>query len=97
MKTTHINAFSETLKQTLEEIGLEQKTVSQRTGIPESHLSAMKHGTRRITAEYDCRLSRFFGTTEGFWLRLQLASDIRHIRKEKGQVIEQEVIPLATA
>lgn len=50
----------------------------------------MKHGTRRVTPEYDCRLARFFGTTEGFWLRLQLASDLRRIRQEKGHTIEKK-------
>jgi predicted transcriptional regulator len=47
------NAFAQTLKDTLEEIGTEQVDVAKPTGIPASHLSAMKNGNRRVTPEYD--------------------------------------------
>lgn len=85
------NAFAETLKDTLEEIGKDQIEVSRETGIPASHLSAMKHGHRRVTPEYDLRLSRYFGTSQGFWLRLQIAYDMRVIREKKGDKIHKEV------
>lgn len=85
------NAFTETLKDTLEEIDIEQIEVSRATGIPASHLSAMKHGKRRITPEYDLRLSCFFGTSQGFWLRLQLAYDLRVIQAKKGSDIREHV------
>lgn len=88
------NAFAETLRQTLEEIPADQKTVAQATGIPAPHLSAMKNGTRRVTPEYDLRLARYFGTSEGFWLRLQLASDLRKAHAEKGKEIRRRVKPL---
>jgi addiction module HigA family antidote len=93
MKTTHINAFAETLRETLEEHTLDQRTIAEATGIPAPHLSAMKTGTRRVTPEYDLRLSRYFGTSEGFWLRLQLASDLRRVRAEKGSEIKRQIKP----
>jgi antitoxin HigA-1 len=71
------NAFAETLAETLADIGIEQTKVAQLTGIPAPHLSALKNGKRRVTPEYDLRLGRFFGTTPGFWLRLQLQYDLR--------------------
>ena len=39
------------------------------------------HGKRAITADTDLQLSRFFGTSEGFWLGLQLDFDLeeRHL------------------
>lgn len=85
------NAFTETLKETLEEINLDQVVVARATGIPAAHLSAMKHGKRRVTPEYDLRLSSFFGTSPGFWLRLQLAHDIRLVEAEKGNEIRKSV------
>jgi addiction module HigA family antidote len=93
MSTEFLNTFTETLKETLDEIEVSQKEVAQSTGIPETHLSQMKHGKRRITAEYDLRLSRYFGTSVGFWLRLQMAADIRQVQSTKGTQIEKEVAP----
>ena len=93
MKTTHINAFAETLGETLGELPIDQNAVARATGIPAPHLSGMKKGVRRVTPEYDLRLSRYFGTSQGFWLRLQLASDLRRAQSEKGPQIDREVHP----
>ncbi len=40
-------------------------------GVPHSHISAITHGQRRITADTGVRLSRYFGMSEGFWTGLQ--------------------------
>jgi addiction module HigA family antidote len=89
------NFFASALKETLEEIDVTQKEVAQATGIPESHLSDMKLGRRRCTPEYDLRLARYLGTSEGRWLRLQLAYDLDHAKREKGNEIASEVSTLA--
>lgn len=94
-ETTTVNSFAETLAEVLEESPLSQKAIAQATGIPEPHLSGMKRGDRRCTPEYDLRLSRYFGTSEGFWLRLQLSSDLRRTKIEKGTLIVSEVHPAA--
>lgn len=95
MRNSPINAFAETLKETLEEIPVSQAEVARATGIPAPHLSGMKSGTRRVTPEYDLRLSRYFRTSPGFWLRLQLASDIRRAQSEKAKEINATIQPLA--
>ena len=95
MRNPHINAFAETLKETLEEISVSQVEVARATGIPAPHLSGMKNGTRRVTPEYDLRLSRYFRTSPGFWLRLQLTSDIRRAQSEKAKEINATIQPLA--
>lgn len=94
-QTTTVNSFAETLAEVLEESPRSQKAIAQATGIPEPHLSGMKGGERRCTPEYDLRLSRYFGTTEGFWLRLQLSSDLRMTKMRKGSLIAREVQPAA--
>ena len=94
MKPQHINAFSETLRETLDEIPVTQVEVARATGIPSPHLSSMKSGMRRVTPEYDLRLSRYFRTSPGFWLRLQLASDIRRVQAEKADEINASIEPL---
>lgn len=96
-KPPHINALVETLRETLEEIPVTQTEVARATGIPASHLSAMKSGRRRMTPEYDLRLSRYLKTTPGFWLRLQLASDLRKAQAAKASEIRKQVKPLKAA
>lgn len=90
-----VNSFAETLTEALEELPQTQKDVARATGIPEPHLSGMKKGTRRITPEYDLRLSRYFGTSDGFWLRLQISSDLRATKQKSGAKILKEVQPAA--
>ncbi len=95
-KPKPVNSFAETLKDVLDESDVSQVEIAKATGIPEPHLSAMKHGNRRITAEYDIRLARYFGLSEGYWLRLQLASDLYNTKLEIGSKINKEVKPLVT-
>ena len=37
-------------------------------------------GRRRITADTDLRLCRYFGLTDGYWLRAQVAYDVEEAR-----------------
>lgn len=89
------NAFAETLRETIEEGDFTQKELSSALGIPEPHLSELKQGKRSCSAEYDLRLSRYFGTSEGFWLRLQMAYQLRLVKEKKGKQIQKEVQPAA--
>ena len=50
--------------------------LSQDIGIPQSRLSAIVHGKRRITADTAIRFSRYFGNSAKFWLGLQDDYDI---------------------
>lgn len=86
------NFFASTLEETLEEWSATMTEVATATGIPLPHLSGMKKGSRRCTPEYDLRLSRYFGTTNGFWMRLQLAYDLDKTQRIKGSQIEKEVV-----
>lgn len=51
-------------------------------GVPQTRISAITHGKRRITADTGLRLSRFFGTSEGFWTGLQ-ADYERELAKDR--------------
>ena len=81
------------LCETLEEIEASQIDVARATGIPAPHLTEMKKGRRRITPEVDLRLSRYFGLTPGYFLRLQLRFDLETAREQIGDAVEKEVIP----
>jgi addiction module HigA family antidote len=90
-----MNFFAETLRETLDEWDVSQAEVSRMTGIPSPHLTDMKKGRRRCTPECDLRLSRYFGTSPGFWLRLQLDYELMRAERENGERISREVQPHA--
>lgn len=85
------NFFAATLKETLDEWPSTMTEVALATGIPLPHLSGMKSGKRRCTPEYDLRLSRYFGTSRGYWMRLQLAYDMDRTQRIKGAEIDHSV------
>jgi addiction module HigA family antidote len=85
------NYFAETLRDTIEDSGLTQRQIAAGTGIPASHLSEMKTGKRKCTAEHDIRLSEFFGIEPGLWMRLQLQYEFRKTEREKGGLIRSQV------
>jgi addiction module HigA family antidote len=60
----------------LREIGMSQNQLARALGVPGNRIHAIVNGTRSVTAETDLRLCRFFGLSEGYFLRLQNAHDI---------------------
>ena len=50
--------------------------LSKDIGIPQTRISEILKGNRRITADTALRLSRYFGNSAKFWLGLQSDFDI---------------------
>jgi addiction module HigA family antidote len=59
----------------LDPLGLSQNRLARAIGVPPNRVHAIVKGTRDITADSDLRLCRFFGLSEGYFLRLQNAFD----------------------
>ncbi|QIT56531.1 HigA family addiction module antidote protein [Aquisalimonas sp. 2447] len=59
----------------LEPMGISQYRLSREIGVPPQRISAIVAGKRAITADTDLRLCRFFGLSNGYWLRAQVAYD----------------------
>ena len=59
----------------LNEIGMSQNKLAEAIGVPGNRIHAIVNGTRDITADTDLRLCKFFGLSEGYFLRLQNAYD----------------------
>jgi len=59
----------------LDEIGMSQNQLAKALGVPGNRIHAIVNGTRDITADTDLRLCKFFGLSEGYFLRLQNAYD----------------------
>ena len=60
----------------LEEIGMSQNALAKAISVPSNRIHAIVNGTRRVTADTDLRLCRFFGLSEGYFLRLQNAYEM---------------------
>ena len=72
----------EILKQEfLDEIGMGQNQLARAIGVPGNRIHAIVNGTRDITADTDLRLCKFFGLSEGYFLRLQNAYDTMEAKR----------------
>jgi addiction module HigA family antidote len=58
------------------------------TGIPQTRISEIIKGNRRITADTALRLGKYFGNSAKFWLGLQDDFDLEEERIVKGPIIE---------
>lgn len=50
---------------------------------------------RGVTADTALRLARYFGTTARFWLNLQMEYELRRAEIERGDLVCQEIDPVA--
>jgi len=62
--------------------------LSKETFIPQTRVSEILKGNRRITADTALRLSKFFGTSAKFWLGLQDDYDLEEEENSKGSEFE---------
>jgi addiction module HigA family antidote len=63
--------------------------LAKETNIPQTRISDIIHGKRRITADTALRLSRFFGTSTKFWLGLQNAYDVEEEKQKHSEELEK--------
>jgi addiction module HigA family antidote len=59
----------------LEPMGITQYRLAKEIGVPAQRIGDIVAGKRSITADTDLRLCRFFGLSNGYWLRAQGAHD----------------------
>jgi addiction module HigA family antidote len=64
------------------------------TGIDIQTLGEVIAGQRHINAAVDARLTRYFGVSEGFFLRLQNDYDLEEVERSEGEALDQ-IIPRA--
>ena len=59
----------------LKPLGLTKYRLAKDIGVPAQRISEIVSGKRAITADTDLRLCRYFGLSDGWWLRGQAAYD----------------------
>jgi addiction module HigA family antidote len=64
--------------------------LSKETFIPQSRVSEILRGKRRVTADTTLRLSKFFGTSAKFWLGLQDDFDLEEENNSKQSELDKD-------
>jgi addiction module HigA family antidote len=63
------------LEEFLRPLGISKYRLAKEIGVPAQRIGEIVAGRRAITADTDLRLCRFFGLSNGYWLRAQVAYD----------------------
>ena len=72
----------------LQELNISAYRLAKDTGIPQTRISEIIKGARRITADTALRLSKYFGNTPKFWMGLQDDYDIEEEKINKEKILD---------
>jgi addiction module HigA family antidote len=84
------------LEEFLTPLGVSQYQLAKAIDVPARRINEIVHGQRRITADTALRLSRYFGTSERFWLNLQSRFDLETEKDRLGAELDG-IRPLSAA
>ncbi len=79
------------LKEFMEPMGITQYRLAKDINVPARRINEIVHGKRSITANTALRLSRYLGTSEQFWMNLQMRYDLELEKDLLGDRLEGEV------
>lgn len=68
--------------------------VAAATGIAPAVLQEVVASRRDVDAAVDARLTRYFGMSDGFFLRLQNSYDLEEVRRADGEALDR-IVPRA--
>jgi addiction module HigA family antidote len=69
----------------LQELAMSQNALARAINVAPNRIHAIVKGERSITADTDLRLCRFFGLSEGYFLRLQNSYQIMEAKRKLGE------------
>jgi addiction module HigA family antidote len=75
------------LHEFLEPMGISRYRLAKDIGVPAQRIGDIVAGKRAITADTDLRLCRYFGLSDGYWLRGQARHDTECARDALGQTL----------
>ncbi len=70
-------------------MGLSQYRLAKEIDVPAQRISEIVAGKRAVTADTDLRLCRFFGLSNGYWLRAQAAYDTEVAEKTLAATLKK--------
>ncbi len=82
----------------LSPLGMTQRDLASAIRVPYQRINEVVRGRRGVTPSTALRLSKFLGTSPGFWMSLQLRWDLYHAqRAEAAQLDDIQPHELAEA
>ncbi|WP_194975963.1 HigA family addiction module antitoxin [Aquiflexum lacus] len=81
------------LEEFLKPMEISAYRLAKETFIPQTRISEIIKGNRRITADTALRFAKFFGTSAKFWLGLQDDYDLEEEKTVKEKELN-EIIPI---
>jgi addiction module HigA family antidote len=79
------------LEEFLIPMGISQYRLAKDISVPPRRINEIVHGKRGVSADTALRLERYFGLSEGFWLRLQARYDLEVEKDRLENRLEKEV------
>ncbi|TET98948.1 MAG: addiction module antidote protein, HigA family [Anaerolineales bacterium] len=79
------------LEEFLKPMGISQYRLAKDISVSPRRINEIVHGKRRVSADTALRLERYFGLSEGFWLRLQARYDLEVEKDRLNERLEKEV------
>ena len=87
-KLKNIHPGEVLLEEFLIPFGISAYKLAKDINIPQTRVSEILKGNRRITADTALRLSKYFGNSAKFWLGLQDDFDLEEEANAKGNLID---------
>ena len=77
------------LEEFLDPMGLTQRDLADGIHVPYQRVNELVNQRRGVTPSTALRLAKFFGTTAGYWMNLQLRWDLFHTQVEEKDELKQ--------
>ena len=96
-KLPNIHPGEVLLEEFLKPLAVSQNRLAREIKVSPRRINEIVLGKRSVTPETALRLARFFGTSERFWLGLQIDFDLEEVRRSLAAEIKRGIKPLAPA
>jgi addiction module HigA family antidote len=70
-------------------LDISQNALARGIHVPPNRIHGIVNGTRGVTAETDLLLCKFFGLSEGYWLRLQNDYALMEAKRSLGDKLKK--------
>ncbi len=77
------------LEEFLKPMGITQYRLAKEIRVPQRRIGEIIAGKRSVTPDTGLRLSRFFGTSDGFWIGLQADYDTARAKDALSDVLSR--------
>ena len=68
---------------------LSQRDLANAIHVPYQRVNELVNGRRGVTPATALRLGKYFGTTPGFWMNLQIRWDLYHAQRDESGVLSR--------